>query len=240
MRLLEIRTIEGTIELKTGLHIGSGGMEMQIGGTDSTVIRHPHTLQPYIPGSSLKGKVRALLELRSGLMPLTKGHPIQAKHLKSKHLNDANRKEATNIVKLFGSGSADAEDMTELGPTRASFADCGINEKWLEVARKERWLLTEVKPENRINRITAEADPRFVERVPAGTKFDFMVSIKLLGNGEDVLFDYLLEGLKLLEKDALGASGSRGYGRVCFHFRDEALKEKFKNIDPFANAEGVS
>ncbi len=60
MQLLEIKEITGTIELRSGLHIGAGDMEMQIGGTDNPVIKHPHTLEPYIPGSSIKGKVRSL------------------------------------------------------------------------------------------------------------------------------------------------------------------------------------
>ena len=73
MRLTAIKILEGKITLKSGLHIGSGDMEMHIGGTDSPVIKHPHTLEPYIPGSSLKGKVRSLLEMESGLMIYTDG-----------------------------------------------------------------------------------------------------------------------------------------------------------------------
>jgi CRISPR/Cas system CMR subunit Cmr6 (Cas7 group RAMP superfamily) len=64
------KKLEGAIILKSGLHIGSGNMEMHIGGTDSPVIKHPHTLEPYIPGSSLKGKIRSLLEMASGLVPV--------------------------------------------------------------------------------------------------------------------------------------------------------------------------
>ena len=71
LKLTEIKKLEGTITLRSGLHIGSGNMEMHIGGTDSPVIKHPHTLEPYIPGSSLKGKVRSLLEMESGLMIYT-------------------------------------------------------------------------------------------------------------------------------------------------------------------------
>ncbi len=68
MKLREIKTIKGKIILKTGLHIGSGNMEMQIGGTDNPVIKHPHTHEPYIPGSSLKGKMRSLLEYYYGIV----------------------------------------------------------------------------------------------------------------------------------------------------------------------------
>ena len=65
-QLTSITTIEATLELVTGLHIGAGDSEMHIGGVDNTVIKHPHTQSPYIPGSSLKGKMRSLLEWRSG------------------------------------------------------------------------------------------------------------------------------------------------------------------------------
>ncbi|MBF0502746.1 MAG: type III-A CRISPR-associated RAMP protein Csm3, partial [Candidatus Riflebacteria bacterium] len=67
LKLKAIRKLEGKIILKSGLHIGAGNDAMHIGGTDNPVIRHPHTYEPYIPGSSLKGKTRSLMELASGL-----------------------------------------------------------------------------------------------------------------------------------------------------------------------------
>jgi CRISPR-associated protein Csm3 len=73
MKLNEIKQLTGVIVLKTGLHIGAGDTQMHIGGVDSTVIKHPHTLEPYIPGSSVKGKVRSLLELYSGVINITGG-----------------------------------------------------------------------------------------------------------------------------------------------------------------------
>jgi len=82
MKLLKIKPITGKITLKSGLHIGAGDMEMKIGGTDNPVIKHPHTLEPFIPGSSLKGKVRSLLEMRSGLMKKNGGKPLSPSDLK--------------------------------------------------------------------------------------------------------------------------------------------------------------
>lgn len=69
MKLTAIRTLQGQIELLTGLHIGSGNVEMHIGGTDNPVIKNPVTQEPYIPGSSIKGKIRSLLEHRRQLKP---------------------------------------------------------------------------------------------------------------------------------------------------------------------------
>lgn len=52
----------GIITLKTGLHIGGTNASLNIGGPDNFVVRNPIDNIPYIPGSSLKGKMRALVE----------------------------------------------------------------------------------------------------------------------------------------------------------------------------------
>lgn len=238
MRLREIKKLEGTITLKSGLHVGSGNMEMHIGGTDSPVIKHPHTLEPYIPGSSLKGKVRSLLEMESGLMPFTGGDVIKGKALQSREVasNTELVRKGEAILKIFGSSGDDREDESGYGPTRVSFADCYLTETWRQEAKEKRWLLTEEKSENVINRIKGTAEhPRFIERVPAGAQFNFVITFKVLDEGDEVLFDtVLLKGLKLLEMDTLGGSGSRGYGRIEFAFNDESVGDKFRSFDPFA------
>lgn len=230
LQLIDIKGIKGRIILESGLHIGAGDTEMHIGGIDNTVVRHPHTQEPYIPGSSIKGKVRSLLEMKSGLMPITGGAPLQAKHLES--LEGVQEIECRNILKLFGSSGADAEKMAEFGPTRVSFADCPVSEK----SREERLALFEIKSETAIDRIKGTAKSgslRFIERVPAGIEFDFTVCLKMLGEEDKELFDYLLLGLKLLEMDSLGGSGSRGYGKIRFEFEDEDIKNKLESINPF-------
>jgi CRISPR-associated protein Csm3 len=226
MKLVNIKEIKGKIELLSGLHIGAGDTEMHIGGTDNPVVRHPHTDEPYIPGSSLKGKVRSLLELKSGIMAVTKGSPVKIGDLKRVSGNE----EAEKILKLFGSGGDDKEDSSVIGPTRVSFADCMLIDEW----KKSKLSKFEVKAENTINRISGTAsNPRQTERVPAGVTFDFSINIKVFDDEGDNLIDYLLEGLKLLEHDALGGSGSRGYGRVKFHFDDNGFEEKFAKLDAF-------
>ncbi len=233
MKLIAIKELKGKITLKSGLHIGSGNMEMHIGGTDSPVIKHPHTLEPYIPGSSLKGKVRSLLEMASGLMIETKGDVLNPKLLKT--LNGEQKTKCEAILKIFGSSGADTGEDFDLGPTRVSFADCYLNEDWKRKAQANRWQFTEVKSENRIDRIRGTAEhPRFIERVPGGTEFDFLLTFKVLEDADEALFnDYLLKGLKLLEMDALGGNGSRGYGRIKFEFNDAQIEEKFKKLNPF-------
>ncbi|TAN45546.1 MAG: type III-A CRISPR-associated RAMP protein Csm3 [Nitrospirae bacterium] len=232
LKLKKIKKLEGTITLKSGLHIGSGNMEMHIGGTDSPVIKHPHTLEPYIPGSSLKGKVRSLLEMASGLMIQTNGGVVSTKILGK--LSGKDKTEAEAIIKIFGSGGDDKEENADIGPTRVSFSDCYLDDKWKKQAQEKRWQLTEVKSENSIDRIKGTAaNPRFIERVPEGTQFNFNLTFKILDESDEQLFDKLLEGLKLLELDAIGGSGSRGYGRIKFEFADATVNTKFSELNPF-------
>ena len=213
MQLNGISQIHATLELLTGLHIGSGDAEMHIGGTDSPVIKHPHTQQPYIPGSSIKGKMRSLLEWRSGA--------VQEKPLAFSNFEGSTgtqKASIKHILQLFGLGGSDqltlAQSM-EIGPTRLAFWDCNLSQKWVEQVRENNQLLTEAKSENVINRISGTAEhPRNIERVPAGAQFDFRLNLKLLAGDGDGLLLTVLQGLKLLELDGLGGSGSRGYGKL--------------------------
>ena len=232
MKLKNISTITATIELKTGLHIGAGDTEMHIGGIDNTVIRNPLTNKPYIPGSSLKGKVRSLLEWRSGAV---KESPLQFKDM-----NDSNKDRVLPILQLFGTSGSDKlseEDALQIGPTRLAFWDCPLNETWADRLNEDNLLPTEVKSENSINRISGTAqNPRFSERVPAGAEFDFKLAIKQLDTDDAGLIDTVLAGLKLLELDSLGGSGSRGYGKVVFKdIKIDGLDTsgKFATIKPF-------
>ncbi|MEA1967977.1 MAG: type III-A CRISPR-associated RAMP protein Csm3 [Thermodesulfobacteriota bacterium] len=232
MKLIEIKEITGKIVLKSGLHIGAGDTEMRIGGTDNPVIKHPHTHEPYIPGSSLKGKVRSLLELSSGLMGLTNGAPLGLNHFKK--LEGDDKEICRKIITMFGASGADAEELAKIGASRLSFADSPLDEGWKKNALIKHQSFTEVKSENSINRIKGTAEnPRFTERVPADTVFSFCIVLKVFKDDED-LEDFLLKGLKLLEMDALGGSGSRGYGRLKFEFDDSKTAERFDKINPLS------
>ena len=234
-QLTNITTITATLELVTGLRIGAGDSEMHIGGVDNTVIKHPHTQSPYIPGSSLKGKMRSLLEWRSGA--------VKEEALGWKDYEKASgsvQAEVKRILQLFGiSGDAKlgVEQMNTMGPTRISFWDCNLNPDWESQIREDNFALTEVKSENRINRISGVAEhPRQTERVPAGAQFDFRLSVKKLAGDGDDLLDTVLQGLKLLELDSVGGSGSRGYGKVKFvKLKVDGLdaQERLDAIQPF-------
>lgn len=217
MRLTNIQKLTGQIELLSGLHIGSGNTEIHIGGTDNPVIKNPITQEPYIPGSSIKGKMRSLLEWHLGVVGETDGAPLSFKHLKK--LDGKVIKQAKELIKLFGGapdGDIAKELLDEIGPSRLAFWDCSLDKNWVADMDKKHLLLTEVKMENTIDRIKGTAEhPRNTERVPATAKFDFNLTIRVHGRDED-LTDTLLVGLKLLEYTGLGGSGSRGYGKIKF------------------------
>lgn len=231
MQLSKIHTLTATLVLETGLHIGAGDSEMHIGGTDNPVLKHPHSNEPYIPGSSLKGKIRSLLEWRSGA--------VQEKPLGLKDAQGAAATKVKPILQLFGVSGGDqltSEQAKELGPTRLAFWDCQLQKVWKDEIQGNNQMLTEVKTENMINRIKGVAEhPRNTERVPAGAKFDFRLSLKELAGDDGKLLDTVLAGLSLLELDSLGGAGSRGYGKVRFVDLKVNNGEviELKTIDPF-------
>ena len=236
MQLTRIRQLSGVLVLRTGLHIGAGDTEMRIGGTDNPVAKNPLNGQPYIPGSSLKGKIRSLLEWQGGLVTAANGRPFSFQHL-----GTIDTPAARDLLRLFGGApGGEVEHLVQaIGPTRVAFWDCSLNAGWLEKVRARNILTTESKSENSINRIAGVAEnPRFTERVIAGAEFDFRVSLKVI-DGEDLL-PLLLQGLKLLEADSLGGSGSRGYGKVAFAGLtldgNTSVQAQFDAIQPFAAA----
>lgn len=217
MRLTTIKKLTGTLELVTGLHIGSGNNEMHIGGTDNPVIKHPLTNEPYIPGSSIKGKIRSLLEWELGAVGLTDGNPLGFKDISKVAVKDQAR--AKDVLRLFGGapeGSGRDEALVkEVGPTRLAFWDCPLERTWVAEMNRRNLLLTETKMENMIDRIRGVAEhPRNTERVPAGARFEFNLTVRI--HEGDELLPVVWRGLKLLELTGLGGSGSRGYGKVKF------------------------
>lgn len=241
MQLTNIYTLKATIVCQTGMHIGTSDTEMHIGGIDKEVVRDPFTGRPYIPGSSIKGKMRSLLEWRTGSIGQNKndGKPLSLANYKTCQEQGGNAKPIYDILKLFGT-AADEED-TDIGPTRLAFWDCKMSDEWFEQANKAGVRVTEDKSENTLDRLTSAANPRHMERVIAGAKFDFTLTVKEFGDEDKNLLDTVLAGLKLIELDSLGGSGSRGYGKIVFEDlrrlsvnSEESLVERFKKVDPFA------
>lgn len=216
MKIEQCKTheIRGELLLQTGLHIGSGRDAVEIGGVDSPVIKHPHTQQPYIPGSSLKGKLRSLLEWALGRVD-PEGKPWGM----GKGHNPADSSDA--ILRIFGT----TDDRWQGGPTRLIVRDLCLQKTWVDQLMERSLPMTEDKTEVIIDRIQGKAGafgPRTIERIPAGARFDVEILFREFdldgdgGAGDRECLNRLLEAMKLLEKDALGGSGSRGYGKVRF------------------------
>ena len=193
--------ITGIIETVTGLHIGTGGEYSAIGAADSPVIRDSYRGRPMIPGSSFKGKLRTLL---------------------ARDMAESYKKIATNcdndrpeLISLFGS-SAKAAKIS--GPGKLIFSDMFMNKDNInELSALGINTPTEIKFENTINRLSAVANPRQIERAIRGCRFDMSI-IYEVREQEDIVTDFemLTRGLKLMRYDYLGGHGSRGYGRVKF------------------------
>lgn len=248
----KIKNYEIEITVKTGLYIGAGDSGMRIGGIDNSFIRNPRTNEPYIPGSSIKGKMRSLLEYDAGILTIRENRFQQMKKDNNpdgtkkdnktkeqnylnlsdiKFVEDDKKEHVKNILKLFGVMANNNDSNTnEIGITRLSVSDFNLfkdeNDPFAEVF--------EIKPETAIDRLTGTAmngSLRFTERVVAGTKFKGNISLKIMDkDNEQELEELLLKGLKYIELDALGGSSSRGYGRVEIKFLDEALNERLETI----------
>lgn len=193
----------GTIVLKTGLHIGGTNTALNIGGPDKFVVRNPITQLPYIPGSSLKGKMRSLIELAYG----------------ETNNGSVTKDPNTKAGKLFGLSS----DIENGHPSRIIVRDGELKNP--EELSNTDLLYTESKTEVTINRITAKANPRTFERVPAGAKFNLEMVLNIFdGDNEDELKSTIKKAIELLEDDYLGGNGSRGYGQVKIILDDPKVK----------------
>lgn len=236
--------IKGKIKALTGLHIGSQRDVSEIGGIDNPVIKDPHTGLPYIPGSSLKGRLRALFEIlmNSQLEELKAKYPSLSKYSPgscrpenrencgkffNRKINNSwihvcpDYSSAINcpVCRLFGASGKDSNF-----PSRVIVRDAFLTKEW-----EEKWRageeLTEAKIEVGIDRVTSQANPRTNERVVAGAEFDFEIiyNVEKLDQWEDDVKN-LLTAMALLEDSYLGGSGSRGYGKVRFEFDSIELR----------------
>lgn len=185
----------GTITLKTGLHIGGTNAALNIGGPDKFVVRNPINNVPYIPGSSLKGKMRALVEIAKGCIS------------DGKASNDPK----SISGELFGVATGRDDNR----PSRLIVRDAELDLSKPEMFDNTDLPYTESKTEVAIDRITAKANPRTFERVPAGAKFKLNMVLNIFeGENEQRLKETLQLAIRLLQDDYLGGHGSRGYGQV--------------------------
>lgn len=211
MKINEIKEINVKFRLITGTRVGGSNDIIEIGGNDSPVVRNPLTKELYIPGSSLKGKMRMLMEWLKDKIDV-KGE--------THNCDDTE----CPICRVFGRGAENSKK-AKSGPTRISIKDAFLTEdskKSLDELKNRTGLDTEWKYENTINRLTSEANPRNSERIPAGIEFEFKMTYKVLdmedgGKKDKELFEeVVLKGLKGLEIEGIGGGVSRGNGQIKF------------------------
>ena len=197
------------LELLSGLYIGGNDSGFDIGGADSDVIRNPLTNEPYIPGSSLKGKLKSLLKYHVKEVDSTEKDII---------FKDSN---ITNIFKPVDEGKVKI--------TRAIFRDLTLIKESKEELQNILGIgcFTEIKAENKVNPISGKSDsPRFIERVPAGAMFEGEIVLNVFdGDNKEIMMENIKKSLKLLEMNYLGGNGTRGYGRVKVEF------DEFKEVN---------
>ena len=208
-KLNGIYKIKGQIKLETGLHIGGDEGVIEIGGNDNPIARDISTGNPYIPGSSLKGKMRYLMEWYTGSIS-SDGKVYDGKNLSDDSCDNL-------LLNVFG-GTAGGKGRK--GPTRITVKDIFLTEDSKKEVKKMKEKIgtdTEFKSENNITRLDSSAKPRNLERVPRNLVFDMEINFKVLNlDKKEEIKEMILKSLKLVEIEGLGGSVSRGSGQVKF------------------------
>jgi CRISPR-associated protein Csm3 len=223
LKLVGKLVIEGELLCDTGLHVGAGKGSLEIGGADNPVVKDAFG-RPYIPGSSLRGRLRSLLEQSSGLAVPSELVYLSRRRGQEVRIHQSDRPD-DEVCLLFGRSpgrmdrvQGESFDANNASPSRLTVYDAPLDLDSITPAMRENLddELTEVKSENAIDRITSQANPRTLERVPAGAKFHVRLLVDVLCEEDKVLPARLVEAMRLLEDDTLGGGGSRGSGRVHF------------------------
>ena len=238
MKLTGKIIITSDIKLLTGMHIGGSSSMLDIGGIDMGVIKSVPRYEndnnlnrsvifegvPYIPGSSIKGKLRNLLAREVGSVKIQPG--------KGEKPGDENDEGHPHIVEIFGSSyfqNGESQNKT----TRLAVSDASLNtDHFVRHFNTEEMELpwTEGKWENTINRRKGSAEnPRQIERVPAGAVFQLEMIYDVYDYQYSDHIEYILKAMQMLEDDYLGGSGTRGYGRVQFN----NVQLKHKSVDHY-------
>ncbi len=214
--------VEADLNCETGLHIGAGKGSLEIGGADNPVVKDAFG-RPYVPGSSLRGRLRSLLEQTAGLSPADLVY-LSRRRGQEVRIHQSDRPD-DEICLLFGRNQGrmeraqgEALETSVATPARLTVYDAPLDPDSISSQMREHLddELTEVKSENAVDRITSQANPRTLERVPAGARFKVRVVLDVLCEEDKDLAVRLAESLRLLEDDSLGGGGSRGNGRVRF------------------------
>lgn len=186
MRIRKRVVVKYSLTVKTGLHIGGSNDVYSIGGTDAQVYKDPLTGKPVIPGSSIKGKLRMLLET------------VTNKKDVIEEAFGATNNPMTRVIFrdlfLTAKSADELQDRLGMGFYTEVKAENKINRE-TGTAESPRF----------IERVPAGS-------VFEG---EFVVNY-LDGDQEDTYEELIKNGFSLLENNYLGGSGSRGYGKVKY------------------------
>ncbi|MBN8733391.1 MAG: type III-A CRISPR-associated RAMP protein Csm3 [Acidobacteria bacterium] len=221
LKLIGKLILEGELHCETGLHIGAGKGSLEIGGADNPVVKDSFG-RPYVPGSSLRGRLRALLEHADGVVSPEELVYLSRRRGQEVRIHQSDRPD-DEICLLFGRNpgrmervAGEAIEGSNATPARLTVYDAPLDLDSITAQMRENLddEITEVKSENAIDRLTSQVNPRTLERVPAGARFKLRMVVDVLCEEDKALVARLAEGLRLLEDDSLGGGGSRGSGRV--------------------------
>jgi CRISPR-associated protein Csm3 len=239
LKLVGKLILEGVLHCETGLHVGAGKGSLEIGGSDNPVVKDSFG-RPYVPGSTLRGRIRSLLEQATGMAVPSELVYLSKRKGQEVRIHQSDRPD-DEICLLFGRSpgrmervAGEAIEGAHASPARLAVFDAPLDPESITQQMRENLddELTEVKSENAIDRITSQANPRTLERVPAGARFKVRFVVDILCEEDAPLAGLLVQGLRLLEDDTLGGGGSRGSGRVRF----SGLKLAWRNKDYYASA----
>ncbi len=227
--------ITGTITAVTGLFIGGSNEGLTVGGADLVVVRDIFTNEPYIPGSSLKGKLRCLYEKSQGSsLEIVVGEGKDRKEQVCIHYcKNAKSYANCKICKIFGIGTGSENDIVpEPGRliVRDSFLDNDIA-RILKDSPHTDMPYTELKTEVVIDRITSKATPRQLERIPAGSEFAFEMIFNVYDDRDHDMLKEIFLSMHLLENDYLGGQGSRGSGQIKFGQNKRTNSDSVSEVD---------
>ena len=211
VQLLGHVTISGEIEAVTGLHIGGTADAIDKGGIAHPVIKNPVTNEPYIPGSSLRGRMRSLLEKKGGkpLSEMASGIWMEI----YKNDSDVDKARSSEVCRVFGNAHTGLPSVLLV---RDALYTEDTKLKYIE----SNLPITEAKIEIAVDRITAHALPR------ARFTFSMVYRVQRDENRPDAIknvqkdLENIFSALEEIEiHDGLGGNTARGHGQVKFHLK---------------------
>lgn len=206
---MKLVKITGIMRTMSGVRINGADVEIGPGGADNRIVRNAIDGQPYIPGSSVKGKMRSLLEDKYGRRN-SKGETQQ------KGMPCGCGSDKCVICKGFG---AHMNTSAKSGKPRFQFNDMILTDEFS--GRDDIIEITAATSINRDTGTAANGSLRQLEQISRGVEFNYEFDIFAENAKEaEELKNVLIEGMSRLEMTGIGQGNSRGVGKISFISRD--------------------